>query len=148
MKLKYQAEIDALNLSIQCPCDVQPITQEVEVFRFSLSPIDHEHNCLPNVVYDRKIGGKYPYSTPGRDLEKCGRCGASFYYNLALAIEAWKNLPPQRREKLKYTHLGRGVISPGDGLIGEPDSTTHFNFYEAEMEDENYLKKKFELIPL
>lgn len=148
MPLKYQKEIDAFNFSFECPNNVSAISKEVEVFRFSFAPKDHTNNFLPNVVFDRINGGNFDYASKGNETKKCNRCGASFYYNGALAMGAWKNMPPKRKENLKYTHLAKGVFIKDDGFTTEADNYSHFGFYEAENEDENYLKNKFEIVPL
>jgi hypothetical protein len=146
MTLKFQNEIDNFNFTIECPNNVSPIANEVEVFRFSYAPIEHEKNFLPNVVYDKINGGKFNYNSIGNENVKCDRCGASFYYNGELAKSSWNSMPEKLRENLKYTHIAKGLFSPGDGLVTPADNYTHFGFYEAEKESADYLKKKFKIL--
>lgn len=145
-KLKYQSEIDNLKLSIECPYEVLSIEKDVDVFRFSHSPNINPLNCLPNIVYDRLNGGNFDYSKPGKDNKKCKRCGASFFYDPVLAKASWDSLGDKIRGLLKYTHLAKGTLSPFDGVVSKPDEFSHFGFYENENPDDNYLRKKFELL--
>lgn len=140
MPLKYQREIDNFNLSIPCPENAIP-PDDMDAYRFSFSPVNHEHNFLPNVVFDR-IRGIGPNYSKLPDARKCSRCGGSYYKTLEGAKNSWGSLAEQIRDNLGYTHVAHGVLSKEDGFI-IPPVTDHFTFYEN---DGVLLSEKFTLI--
>jgi hypothetical protein len=142
MKLKYQHEIEGLNLNGLCPTEVIP-PLGIEVYRWSYEPVEHHNNFLPNVAFDRAINNPYPYAT-AKNTDKCKRCAASFFTDMAIAIKKWDGLSGQNKENFGYTHLAKGVLNEKDGVIYEPDKKTgHFGFYEF---DDAELVKKFQNI--
>jgi hypothetical protein len=142
MALKYQVEIDNFTL-INCPKDgAFAPTSDFEAFRFSFSPIGHEDNFLPNVVFDRKRKNPINYNAMTNE-KKCKRCGASFYVNYDDAMSQWNGLTPKVKENLGYTHLAKGLISITDGQMLEPENNGHFTFYEDERAE---LRSKFALM--
>ncbi|MBN9483918.1 MAG: hypothetical protein J0H46_11215 [Bacteroidetes bacterium] len=141
MPLKYQKEIDGLNLQNLCPTEtVSPLG--VEVFRWSYNPITHERNFLPNVVFDRIINHPYPYHIKDNPT-KCKRCGASFFTTIKSAVNAWENMSAQNKANLGYTHIASGILDEKDGLINKPSVTGHFGFYEFDTAD---LTRKFKIL--
>ena len=133
-------EIDKLQISALCPNGVQPATGAI-AYRFSFKPITHEHNFLPNVVFDRVKGIGFNYKTAPAN-RKCSRCGASFYETKESAVSKWSSLTEQIREKLGYTHLAEGALDPTDGLVSSPHDG-HFTFFENINVD---LTKKFNIV--
>lgn len=125
MILKYQSEIDKLNLK-NCPSNVSPPKEEIIAFRFSFNPIDHEHNFLPNVLIDEIKNA--PFNHKGDETLKCLRCGASFFLSQEAAINRWKNLGIRFKENYGYTHIAFGSLTEQDGLMNEP-ARKHFTFY-------------------
>jgi hypothetical protein len=142
MALKYQSEIDKFQLTINCPENVSPPAKEIEAFRFSFSPITHDLNFLPNVVFDRVKPIPFNYAKASA-IVKCRRCGASFYINLESALNQWSNLSEQVRDSLGYTHIAAGKLDAQDGLMKEPEKSGHFGFYENDTAD---LTAKFNLL--
>ena len=61
MDLKYQADIDNFELSIDCPNAVA-IKASFTAYRFSYDPISHELNFLPNVVFSFGVVSDYVVS--------------------------------------------------------------------------------------
>lgn len=141
MALKYKTEIDKFELTIDCPQSAVAIPNELPSFRFSFSPIGHEHNFLPNVVFDRVRNSSVNYAKKSPE-QKCSRCGASFYQKKDDCKYAWSNLPGSIREILSYTHIAFGKLNTDDGVMVN-GINGHFTFYENEGAD---LKSKFELI--
>lgn len=141
MQLKYQNEIDNLDLHGLCPDEVFPPSEEINVFRFSYDPIDHVLNFLPNVVFDRLKPIPFNYKTASPHV-KCKRSGASYYIDADNAQDKWDNLPEQVRANLGYTHLATGTLDANDGFMRQPDIDGHFGFYESDNAD---LAKKFTL---
>ena len=139
MALKYQHEIEGLNLKDLCPTETIP-PLGVEVFRWSYDPINHPNNFLPNVAFDRAVNLPYNYERKDNSI-KCRRCASSFFTNISSAIKRWENLSEQNKENFGYTHIASGVLDDKDGIINKPDeSTGHFGFYEYDSAD---LTKKF-----
>ena len=140
MALKYQTEIDNLQISAVCPNGVLPATGAI-AYRFSYTPITHDLNFLPNVVFDRMKGLGFNYGTASAN-RKCSRCGASFYETRDSAVNKWNSLTEQVRENLGYTHLAVGTLDKTDGLVSTPRDG-HFSFYEYIDAD---LTKKFKIV--
>lgn len=132
MPLKYQVEIDNFGNLLTCPENVSPPQDNTEVFRFVVSPIEHQLNFVPNVVRDRELGLAYKYRN---DLDKCMRCGISLYLTLEGIADRWDQFNDKIRENLGFTHVARGVINSLDGLMRVPDENGHFGFYENEGVD-------------
>lgn len=130
MELKYQNEIDNFAFqTLKCPM-VNQLPNDLEAYRFSFNPIEHEDNFLPNVVFDRKRGKPFNY-TKAVETVRCSRCSSSMYNTLDFARLAWKNLSPQVKENLGYTHLAKGILNNIDGLVTEINQKGHFGFYES-----------------
>jgi hypothetical protein len=140
MPLRYQAEIDAFALDIACPQEVEPPTG-LRVYRWSFSPIDHELNFLPNVIFDRLTNSPVNYATASKTT-KCKRCGASFFIDKESAVNKWEHISIENRKNLGYTHLAVGTLENADGLMRKPDREGHFGFYEIEGVD---LVSKFQI---
>lgn len=141
MPLKYQTEIDDLQLSISCPTQtISP--NDIEAFRFCFNPIEHDLNFLPNVVFDRRTSKPFNFKKATEDV-RCSRCGASFYTTLKSAVNKWSALSDQIRENLAYTHIANGILNSTDGVMKQPDKTGHFGFYESDIAN---LPTKFRLI--
>lgn len=140
MSLKFQEEIDKLELN-NCPTNVAELLKAIVVFRFSYTPIEHEHNFLPNVIIDKIKNAPVTYELLSSN-EKCLRCGTSFYLGADFALKKWKRLPIQFKENYGYTHLASGTLEKGDGLMSE-SKNNHFTFYQNENVQ---LENKFENI--
>ena len=141
MPLKYQSEIDSLNLTVVCPNNTSSY-DDFAAFRLSFDPIDHEHNFLPNIVFDRVKSIPYPYDKKD-DTIKCSRCGSSFYNNKEKMIQSWNNLGAKIKENWGYTHIASGTLYSGDGKITPPNDRGHFGFYEN---DDAKLIENFKII--
>lgn len=142
MPLKYQNEIDALELPFECPSQLVAIAEMTEAHRWSLNPIEHEWNFLPNVVYDRVRGSGIDYANfdPHR---KCSRCGASYYRTIQECRDAWdEGLSAQIKSLLGFTHIASGSLDIGDGGIINGNNG-HFTFYE---DAEANLPQKFTIV--
>lgn len=128
MDLKYQTEISNRNFKIQCPISgAQPTN--LSAFRFVYSPITHNLNFLPNIIFDNLVGIGYDYdNAPEQDV--CLRCGISLYDTITNAKKAWKKLAPRVKQKLGYSHLAKGVLTQSDGLMNNINDKGHFGFYE------------------
>ena len=137
MALKYQNEIDGLNLNINCPNEViEP--DNVLAYRWSYIPVQHPMNFVPNIVFDRLNNSSVNYAKLD-NAKKCSRCGVSFYTSLEIAKSVWNSLNETLGEKLKldYTHISSGVLTRGDGYMKVPKNG-HFGFYEnVDVEIEN-----------
>lgn len=141
MALKFQHEIDAFQLDIQCPEGVvEP--NELVAFRWSYTPIEHRLNFLPNVVFDREINNGYNYNNKGSQI-KCRRCAASYFTNIENAKNKWEGISLQNRLNLGYTHIASGVLEANDGVMREPDRDGHFGFYESDTAN---LATKFTIV--
>jgi hypothetical protein len=145
MALKYQSYIDALKLSIICPDNLSQLKEDIEVYRLSYSPISHENNFLPNVIFDPKRNITFfDYSEKNTDEgKKCLRCGASFFKNVDKAIATLKHLSGQIKQSYGYTCIAKGSLNGEDGLIKHNEKGDHFTLYEFEGVE---LAKKFEII--
>jgi hypothetical protein len=130
MILKYQHEINNFKLTISCPQKTSPISKSIYAYRFSFDPISHSLNFLPNVVFDRQKPNYFNYAKASA-TKQCSRCGASFYLSKPLAINNWNALSDSIRNNLGYTNLAYGILQVGDGLVGQPNDSSHFGFYEA-----------------
>ena len=126
MPLKYQSEIDGFELT-ECPVNIVAFENEVESFRFSYEPIDHDMNFLPNVVFDKAVNAPFNYDTAD-NARKCLRCGASFYNKIESAVSTWNNLTQQIKENLGYTHIAKGNLDNEDGVISNLGTNCHFTF--------------------
>ena len=142
MELKYQNEIDAFNLNVECPNEVVPIEKDIYAYRYSLSPITHKLNFVPNVIYDREKPAFFNYKK-ANPYKKCKRCGASFFSDKSLAIGFWNGLTEQIRENLGYTHIAYGILKKGDGWVSDPNEESHFSYYQ---EKEAKLVSNFKIV--
>lgn len=139
MQLKYQSEIDTFKLT-DCPYDASPLIEEIQVYRYSFSPITHEWNFAPSVVIYRLKNYAHVYKD---SKEKCLRCGASYYIEKSKAFAAWKGLAEGIKDKLGYTHMAYGKLLIADGLMSKPNKYGHFTFYES---DQATLTNQFRII--
>lgn len=144
MALKYQNEIDNLKLEISCPSESFETQNEIEAYRWTFDPINHQHNFLPNIVFDRVTNSTVNYSKK-MPLVKCNRCGASFFTSLESAKTAFGVVNGRLSDvlKLTYTHIAKGTLNKSDGLMKKPDQHGHFGFYEYEKSN---LVEKFKNI--
>jgi hypothetical protein len=141
VSLKYKHVIESRSLSIQCPSETS-IPSNQEAYRFVLSPIEHEQNFLPNILYDKVRGTQIDYNKMPED-KYCSRCGISLYDTLQNAKTAYKSLTPKIKVNLGYTHVARGTLVEEDGLMKAISEHGHFGFYENSNAD---IGKKFLIV--
>lgn len=143
LKYKYQNILDEFQL-IDCP-GLQVNEIEMEAYRWCHSPISHEWNFLPNIIYDRVR--KRPPRMLNRN-EICGNCNLSFFTTEATARDKYNFIKAGLEKKHRhltdfYTHIAYGKILKEDGRATQVKDN-HFGFYEFE---ENSFVMKFELLP-
>jgi len=135
MNLKYQELIDSQKLSIQCPpaeCEVN--ATDLQAARWVLAPIDNNLNFLPNHIYNQKKG--LPLRPTMKEEVKCGYCSLSFHDSIEASIVAFRSLSPAIQEKLGYTHVAKGIIASGWGLVTKKsDISKHFEVFEGNDKD-------------
>lgn len=130
MKFKYQGLIDRLELTVMCPPENTVVNEETNAARFTIDPIDHELNFLPNFIYNSKLG--IPPRVMSSEL-KCRYCSLSFYTSVEASQAAYRSLNTVIKAKLGYTHIAYGIIKRNSGRATPVNpSSQHFELFEAE----------------
>ena len=134
MELKYKELISEQNLSIQCPpsgCRIN--SDDLEAARWVVTPLESEFNFIPNHLYNMKRG--VPTRPMKEDL-KCDYCGLSFFETVEASVLHYHNFTAAIQSKLGYTHVAKGVIKAGWGLVTKAnESSRHFELFEKEGND-------------
>jgi hypothetical protein len=126
---KHQSLFDKFHLS-DCP---SPDLNEIQLtaYRWAHSPIEHELNFLPNILYNLRT------ERPNRALDPkdmCPECNLSFFIREETARKKLKNYKSFLEKKHKiftnvYTHIAKGEIEKSDGKCTSIENE-HFGLYE------------------
>lgn len=143
-KFKYHNLLEEYNIVDTCPCG-ELSGDNRNSYRWSLNPIDHELNFLPNVLYNKlNLAARPRRANDKVDLKRvCGECGISFFTSLNEAKNYFFTLGQPARISLGYTHIAEGAITEEDGLRTEINKHGHFNFYEYDGVD---FKTSFQIV--
>jgi hypothetical protein len=116
-------------------------------YRWSLFPIDHTHNFLPNFLYDEARNAPPRRNDKGDEKKTCRLCALSMFSSEKSAKMMFSGFNPNIKQKLGYTHISEGEIEESDGVSTEIEPNGHFGFFE--YQDCNLFEKfviKCELI--
>ena len=139
--LKYKDLIAKQNIKCECPPSECQEMLDTPAYRWGLSPITHDANLLPNLVYDNIKGS--PPRRNSKDDKVCENCALSFFVDKNKAIKSFNNLSPSAKQNIGYTHVIHGTVAQTDGLRNVPTQAGHFILFEyAGIE----LKNKFSVI--
>ena len=132
---KYRHLFEEHGLQDLCPCHTcKPL--EIIAYRWVFEPVEAEKNFHPQVL-------KSPARKNWSGETTCSACGLSMFESYEQAYERFNGFPIRTRNLLGYTHVGKGSLTPIDGVMSEINSYGHFDFFEyAEVE----LNKKFKII--
>lgn len=138
-ELKYKQLIENQGITGLCP-DKDVLESSIEAFRWCTEPVNDIINFLPNIKEDE--ARKRPPRRLKGDSDKCGFCAISFFSSLNAAKNRFMSLGNPIKLKLGYTHVAKGVLAEGDGLL-TPIKHDHFMLFEYQNVD---LSTRFSII--
>lgn len=135
--MNYYHENDLFQLTNCPPTDYQPL--ETECYRWVFSEITHEKNFQSQAHKNPKA------LNDKTDFDKCEYFALSFHTSYELSKKHYNLLKKRYKNFAKNsgTHLAKGQLDNNDGIGGDLDDLTHFNFHFIK---ENNFCNKFEVI--
>jgi hypothetical protein len=125
------------SLGVEKICPSEDTTEhQGGAFRWTIDPLDHPLNFLPNIIYDklRQTNAPSRINDKADKHAKCKRCALSFFSTEEAAKAKFLTIKESSRLAIGYTHIATGDISKNDGLAGLIKQG-HFNFYEYQGTD-------------
>jgi hypothetical protein len=126
-KLKYEADIAALNLDCTCPpSDAEP--KSAEAYRWVANPMTEACFLPPGKKNPRRV-------TEGKSRKtKCGLFGVSLHASQQQSMDAFRKLEASHifLRKIMGGFVAQGTVTAGHGLCTKPNQTGHFDLYEFE----------------